>query len=200
MRESRSASSNQPLAARITSSRAGSPSGKSDFRSASRLIPSCAGVRAPVADLALACPAGRDCALAAVRAPDPALRLAAARPARRFVACADWPATPCARFRCAPSAAARPNVRPHSGQTSSAPAVVAGAALRLVLARFLAATCFFDVAIDSFHMGDTVRLNGQPYAISIRPQQALGQVSGFARDPRDARWACSSQLRSASHR
>jgi hypothetical protein len=73
--ESRSASSNQPLAARNTSSRAGIPSGKSVFRSPSRSMPS----RAAAAEL-----------------PERLAPLVAFCPLRerRFVACADRPATP----------------------------------------------------------------------------------------------------------
>jgi hypothetical protein len=71
--------------------------------------------------------------------------------ARRFVACAELPATPCARLRCAPSAAARVNVRPHSGQTKSSPAGGLDAERdRLEVARFFAADCLFAVAIGSF--------------------------------------------------
>jgi hypothetical protein len=77
----------------MTSSRAGSPSGKSVFRSASRLISSRrASVRARVDDPVLAFPADPDFALPAARvlAADPFVAVDA-RPllARRFVACAD---------------------------------------------------------------------------------------------------------------
>ena len=93
-----------------------------------------------------------------------------ARPllARRFVARADRPATPCARLRCAPNAAARANVLPHSGHTNSPLAVASVcAAARLLLARFFAAGCLFDVAIISFPMGTRMTSQWRPYANSI---------------------------------
>lgn len=53
------------------------------------------------------------------------------RPRRREprapLAAADAPTTPCARRRCAPSAAARVNARPHSGQVSSDASLVLAA-------------------------------------------------------------------------
>jgi hypothetical protein len=92
----------------MTSSRAGIPSGNTDFSKASRSIP----FR----------PAALCRVLLAARVPTPEPLVAPAdaeRLVRRLVARADRPATPCARLRCAPNAAARPNVRPHSGQTNS---------------------------------------------------------------------------------
>jgi hypothetical protein len=44
------------------------------------------------------------------------LELVDAARARELRVAADAPTTPCARRRCAPSAAGRPKVRPHSGQ------------------------------------------------------------------------------------
>lgn len=71
--------------------------------------------------------------------------------ARRFVACADLPATPCARLRCAPSAAARVKDRPHSGQTNwPLGALLIAGPDRVAVARFFAAGVLFDVAIGSF--------------------------------------------------
>src|SRR5689334_18481286 len=90
----------------MTSSRAGSPFGKTDFSKALRSIPS------PVA-------AAPRRLLPEARVPAPVVRAGGELLVRRLVARADLPATPCARLRCAPSAAARPKVRPHSGQTKS---------------------------------------------------------------------------------
>ena len=77
--------------------------------------------------------------------------------ARRFVACFELPAMPCARLRCAPSAAARVNVRPHSGQTNSPPTLpLFVEADRLAVARFFAAGRLFELAIISFPGGRPV--------------------------------------------
>ena len=136
----------------MTSSRAGSPLGKTDFSKASRSIPprpAPAPRRVPL-DARASGPAPT-----VVRADDEPL-------VRRLVARADFPATPCARLRCAPSAAARPNVRPHSGQTNSSVAAVAVdlrdvarlpvarlRVARLLLARWVLAVCLFDVDIST---------------------------------------------------
>jgi hypothetical protein len=108
-RASRSASSSQRLTARIASSFAGIPCGNSDLSSPSRFTPSA------VAAVLLA----RGATAAGALTVEAAVRVFAGFP--RFVpplaACVDEPATPCTR-RCAPSAAARANVRPHSGQTN----------------------------------------------------------------------------------
>ena len=152
IRTSRSASSSQLVAARMTSSRAGSPLGKTDFSKASRSTPprpAPAPRRVPL-DARASGPAPT-----VVRADDEPL-------VRRLVARADFPATPCARLRCAPSAAARPNVRPHSGQTNSPAAAVAVdlrdvarlpvarlRVARLLLARWVLAVCLFDVDIST---------------------------------------------------
>src|SRR5690349_12863994 len=123
MRASRSASSSQLVAARTTSSRAGMPSGKTDLSRASRLRPFE--------------PAARLLAPVEPRVPADALAVFAERELlARFAARVDCPASLCARLRCAPSAAARPNVRPQSGQTNSPEAGLA-AALPPVVARLV---------------------------------------------------------------
>jgi hypothetical protein len=98
-RARRSASSSQPATAVNVAARAGTPFGNRVFSRPSRSTPSAR--------------------------PGRAWRLApfdgAGAVARRRVVAAlrVRPATPCTRLRCAPSAAARVNVLPHSGQTSS---------------------------------------------------------------------------------
>ena len=101
--------------------------------------------------------------------------------ARRFVARAERPATPCARLRCAPSAAARVNVRPHSGHTNSPLAVPSvWAAARLLLARFFAAGCLFDVAIASFLTGRRNEARWTPY-VTGDPSPSLGRSEPMAK-------------------
>jgi hypothetical protein len=145
----------------MTSSRAGIPSGNTDFSKASRSIP----LR----------PAGlcRVLLAAGVLTPEPLVAGADdERLVRRLVTRADRPATPCARLRCAPNAAARPNVRPHSGQTNSPDFAFAAdllEATRLLLARLLLARllltrlvlpfCLFDVDMSSLRLrGDLLNL------------------------------------------
>jgi hypothetical protein len=74
---------------------------------------------APAATVAVPVVVGALAGLAPSRLRAVALRLL---PLRVFAAAAEaereLPATPCARLRCAPSAAARVNSRPHSGQTN----------------------------------------------------------------------------------
>jgi hypothetical protein len=111
----------------MTSSLAGIPSGKTDFSKASRSIPS-----------RLATAPGPVRVAARLLIPEPPVAREDELRVGRLIARFARPATPCARLRCAPSAAARLNVRPHSGQTN-APASAAGAVLReaarLLLAR-----------------------------------------------------------------
>ena len=92
-RASRSAWLSHPFSSRITLSRAGMPFGKSVARRASRST-----VAVAVRALAL-------------RGARVALGVLA-----RVAELAERPATPCARFRWAPSDAAREKVLPHSGQ------------------------------------------------------------------------------------
>lgn len=107
-----SASSSQAFARRITSSRAGSPLGKSVCSSASRLTaPLAAGVSAPLRPLRL-----RVWLLALGRVVPPLLRLLLLR--LRWL---EEPDIPWARLRCAPREAARVKVFPHSGQVSTSP-------------------------------------------------------------------------------
>jgi hypothetical protein len=112
MRASRSASSSQVFIARMTFSRGGIPCGKIAASSASRLTRAVVASRLAfdrVADAVERRPGGVpvDCvrvrvlARLRVRARDDLL-----------------PATPCAALRWAPSAAARENTRPHSGQVN----------------------------------------------------------------------------------
>jgi len=74
--------------------------------------------------------------------------------ARRLFAF-DCPATPCARLRCAPSAAAREKLRPHSGQTNS-PDVAAffdpADPVAFLLARFFVLAELLAVAISTPHL------------------------------------------------
>jgi hypothetical protein len=140
MRASRSASASHGSSAAMTEARAGTPLGKSACSSASwvvvefGLLRACAPVRPGVEPLReeerLRLVAAVFAAVAAapvttrvvVRAAVP-LR-AAAGPVRRTrllllgVAEREVPAMPCERLRCAPSAEARLNSRPHSGHTN----------------------------------------------------------------------------------
>src|SRR6266571_9012294 len=153
MRASRSASSSHWLAARRTSSLAGRPFGNRLASSASRLTLALRGTR--VARLSLAGGLAAACArvgrrrlraplgavlVAVVFPPAPAARreravlvlrvpllLALRARLRRARAALTAPTTPCAWRRCAPKAAARLNVRPHSGQTNSPVLLLFGA-------------------------------------------------------------------------
>lgn len=121
IRASRSASSSQPFTARMTSSRGGMPFGKSAFKSASRSVALPVRWR-PVAFLRVP-PLLERLDVRERRALLPVAGVPAVvvrrdrRPAAR--ALLDVPTTPCACRRWAPSAAARENVRPHSGHLNS---------------------------------------------------------------------------------
>jgi hypothetical protein len=113
----------------IASSLAGIPLGKSERKSPSRLTPfrpvETLLVRVTVARLGAVVVFRRLVAVSvrpAVFRFDAAadFRREAAVLARARVAVVELPATPCACFRCAPSAAARVKVRPHSGQVKPA--------------------------------------------------------------------------------
>jgi hypothetical protein len=114
-----SASSSQAFARRITSSRAGTPFGKSVCRSASRLTEPRPLPLSEEVELLRLRPRVACCwlvwATALLRA-EPPFR----EPLRARVRCARFeaPATPCARLRCAPKDAARLKVVPHSGHTN----------------------------------------------------------------------------------
>jgi len=119
----RSASFSQLFTDRITSSRAGTPVGKSVCRRPSRFT---VGGRTRAPPRRAVRPVGADPALL---------------PRRRVLVLADAPTTPCARRRCAPRAAARANVLPHSGHLNAADArdeVVLGVRLARVLVARLA--------------------------------------------------------------
>jgi hypothetical protein len=104
----RSASSSHAFTERMTSSLAGTPVGNSVCRSVSR---STRAVRGRLRD---------------ADGPRPLVALVAAVPRRVVPRCfAVAPATPCAWRRCAPRAAARPNVRPHSGHLNAVLALLA---------------------------------------------------------------------------
>jgi hypothetical protein len=131
VRASRSASSSQAVTARNVSSRAGTPFGKSAFSSSSRLT-----VRAPSEEelrvllvLAIVRRVFELRPLIAV------LAVVVRRPLRPRLAVLFAPAMPWAAFRCAPNAAGRVNVRPHSGQVNSSAAVAVAFSALFALAR-----------------------------------------------------------------
>jgi hypothetical protein len=113
----------------MTSSRAGIPLGKIAFRSASRSIAPFASTVIPRGLVRLAAATLDRIVRLVVAALDRVVVEAdGAEPCRilrLLFACADLPATPCARLRWAPSAAARVNFRPHSGHVNSTVSVVA---------------------------------------------------------------------------
>src|SRR5437879_2347866 len=115
----------------MTSSRGGTPVGKAALRSAFRTSAGAAARRERRPVVVRAWPLA---SVAAAFAPELLPLLLAVVRRRRAVfpalALLDDPATPCARLRCAPSAAARVNALPHSGQTNSSwlPSVLAVAA------------------------------------------------------------------------
>lgn len=105
---SRSPSSSHAFTPRITSSRAGTPRGNRACKSASRST--------PPDRLRLVRAAGCPGSPLDRSAREVLLALALRAAARRAVLVT--PRTPWARFRCAPSDAARPNAFPHSGHTN----------------------------------------------------------------------------------
>lgn len=145
MRANRSASSSQALTARTTSCRGGMPCGKRARRSASR------------STLLLS-------RLAAGGRPRrPVVRLA-----RALLLELEVPGIPCARFRWAPSAAARPNVRPHSGHLN-VPALVAVARVFL-----FAVVVFLAVAVFGRCLGRAI---GSPRCVEGRGVARLSRHS-----------------------